>query len=182
MQTTPLAITAAAHAGDHRFDCLAVLETTITQDCALEDDGVLINEQASGRSIAVVHSPRGLGPILPGDLRPDERTGVDDALATFVARHARGPVVLERMLDRGNAELVHVHVCLLPLDGTERADIAELLADESDPDLARRLAEQYGAEIATACAERLPGKTLPVYFLEDLASGAASGSLALPAD
>lgn len=144
--------------------CVITLCTTVTQDRPGRDVAIL--EEAS--DVILSASPRGLAWRLPGGLRHHERTVLADELGAFVTQHPRGAFVLERMLVDDNGRAVHIEAHVLPVEDDERADLAELLADEHDPDGGRELAQQYAADLERAAAARQPAGRIPVCFLEDL--------------
>jgi hypothetical protein len=152
---------------------VASLHTMFTAD---QPDGqvAILTEQ---RALTLTDSPRGLGSHAPGDLLESERELINDELAAYISRYDRGPVVLERMLDRGEGILVHVEARVMPLDEHEHDDLEELLTDP-DEDLALEIAHAYTEELETAWSAAQDGRSLPVCFIEDLARSTAAQSVA----
>jgi len=144
--------------------CVVKLCTTVTQDQTGRDVEVL----GEARSVTLADSPRGLAPLLPGDLRPAERTIVGDELAAFVTRERRGAFALERLLLDSDGRAVHLEARILPLDEREQRDLTELLGDQHDPAGGAELAAQYAADVEAAWVQRAGGTPLPVCFLEEL--------------
>jgi hypothetical protein len=178
MNTTAIVPPPVAHASVAPIPgCVVRLCTTVSQDHPGADVEIL--EEA--RSVTLTDSPRGLAWLLPGDLRPAERTTVADELAAFVNSVRRGAFVLERLLLGGDGRAAHVEVRILPIDEREQRDLAELLDDECDPVGGSDLAALYAADIEDAWVERAGGTSLPVCFLEELnRCPAASGAIATP--
>jgi hypothetical protein len=144
--------------------CVVTLCTTVTQDQTGRDVEVL----GEARRVTLADSPRGLAPLLPGDLRPAERTIVADELAAFVTREPRGAFALERLLLDSDGRAVHLEARILPLAEREQRDLAELLGDQYDPDGGAELAALYAADVEAAWVQRAGGTPLPVCFLEEL--------------
>jgi hypothetical protein len=162
--TTTIASTSAPVSIAPIPGCVVTLCTTVTQDQAGADVEIL----DEARSVTLADSPRGLAPLLPGDLRPAERTTVADELAAFVTRSRRGPFVLERLLLDDNSRAVHIEVRILPIDEREQRDLTELLGDETDSDGGRELATLYAADVEAGWVQRAGGTPLPVCFIEEL--------------
>jgi hypothetical protein len=148
---------------------VACLHTTFTAD---QPDGqvAILTEQ---RTLTLTDSPRGLGSIAPGELVDSERELINDELAAYVSREGRGPVVLERMLDRGEGILIHLEARVMTLDEHERADLEEFLTDP-DGDLALEVAHGYAEELETVWSTTREGRALPVCFIEDLGRATAA--------
>jgi hypothetical protein len=139
------------------------LTTTITQDRVDSDVDILAVSQA----VELTDSPRGLGWLVPGALHDSERTMLNDELAAYTSRYPRGAVVLERLIDRGAGEIVHLEARLVPLAQDERDDLDELLGD-SDRELAEEMGRAYGAELESAWAANPDLPPVHVCFLEDI--------------
>lgn len=166
--TAPAEDPADVHCGS-----IASLHTTFTAD---EPDGrvAILTEQ---RALILTDSPRGLGSLAPGDLLDAERDLLNDELAAYVSQHRRGPVVLERMLDRGEGILIHFEVRVMPLAASGYAEFEDLLTDP-DEDVALEIAHAYLADLETAWSTRHEGRSLPVCFIEELGRCSAPALLA----
>jgi hypothetical protein len=164
MNNTTIASTATSASIAPIPGCVVMLCTTVTQDQTGADVKIL----SEAHSVTLTDSPRGLAPMLPGDLRPAERTTIAAELAAFVTREPRGPFVLERLLLDNSDRAVHVEVQILPIDDREQRDLAELLGDETDPDGGHALATLYAADVEAAWVKRSGGTSLPVCFIEEL--------------
>jgi hypothetical protein len=142
---------------------VACLHTTFTAD---QPDGqvAILTEQ---RTLTLTDSPRGLGWTAPGELLDSERELINDELAAYVSRHGRGPVVLERMLDRGEGILVHVEARSLPLEAHDYAELEDLLTDP-DEEVALEIAHAHVEDLEKAWSASREGRPLPVCFIEDL--------------
>lgn len=142
---------------------VVALTTTITQDRVDSDVDILAVSQA----VELTDSPRGLGWLAPGELDDGERTMLNDELAAYTSRYPRGAVVLERLIDRGAGEIVHLEARLVPLAQDECDDLDELLGD-SDRELAEEIGRAYAAELESAWAANPDLPPVHVCFLEDI--------------
>lgn len=172
MTVTTTAAVPTASSARPPLDFLIGVEITVTRDCVDEPDGVRIVRGPSRRNILAT-SPRGLAATLVDDLSREERDALGHELCGFVTRHCPGPYALERLLNRGLGELVHVDIRVLPVDERERADLAELLGDQANPGPGADLADAYARELEVAWAHNQPGERLPV---ADLADHGAEGA------
>ncbi len=156
--TTPAAGRSASTPGS-----VVALTTTITQDRVGRDVAIL----SIGNAVELTDSPRGLGWLAPGALHDSERTMLNDELAAYTSRYPRGAVVLERLIDRGAGEIVHLEARMVPLEADERDDLEELLGD-SDRELAEEMGLAYAEDLHSAWAANPDLPAVQVCFLEDI--------------
>jgi hypothetical protein len=142
---------------------VVALATTITQDRVDGEVDIL----AISQSVELTDSPRGVGWLVPGELDDSERVMLNDELAAYTSRYARGAVVLERLIDRGAGEIVHLEARLVPLAQDERNDLEDFLGD-SDRELGEEMARAYAADLHSAWAANPDLPPVQVCFLEDI--------------
>jgi hypothetical protein len=173
---TPPAPTTAADVGVDRDERIWVLpgnivtvHTTITRDRYGQDVEIL--EIAAG--IELTSGPRGLAWLLPGTLHDSEREQLSLELLGYVTAEQPEPVVLERLIDRGDGTHAHIAARVLPLTHAEHRELDDLLGEE-DHDLALQLAAAYADDLAT---ERTAGHPLGRIPMRDLADYAPTATL-----
>lgn len=145
-------------AGDH----VALMATTITQDRPGQD--VAIVETAG--DIELTSGPRGIAWLLPGSLSEAEREMLGDELRGYVTREQPGPVVLERLIDRGAGRIVHIEAVVFALTEDEQAELRGRLGDSHHPQ-ARPHAVDHAIQLQAGRAARLPDGRLPMRDLAD---------------